>query len=136
MSESVFGTVKTEPITANELYVSNVSADGVTFNPDGDMTDFSIGWKDKISNMKFNETKTTDGFNFGEMFTGKNIGGTLQGVGAIGGALASAYGIHETKKFNKDMLDMEKKRVGRETKRQDDKQAKYEAVWATDDTST
>ncbi len=130
MSESVFGTVKTTPVTASDVFANGIGADGTSFMPSGNTASFQGGWQNKINNMKFNN-QPSKGFNFGEMFSGKNLGGTLQAIGAIGGALASVYGVHEQKKFNKDMLGMEKNRVARETKRQDDKQAKYEAVWAT-----
>lgn len=68
-------------------------------------------------------------FDFGEMFSGENIGGTLQGIGAIGGALASIYGIREQSKFNDDMLDMEKKRVNKEYEKAEKKQTNYDKVW-------
>ena len=134
MSKSIFGTVNKNPITANNLYASDISTDGTTFNTNGNAA-FQGGWKNNIDNMEFSQTNP-DGFNLGNMFSGKNVGSTLQGIGAIGGALASVYGMQQQNKFNDDMLDMEKKRVSTENKRRDKKQAAYEAVWATSDEVT
>ncbi|QDF28995.1 hypothetical protein [Halarcobacter anaerophilus] len=72
---------------------------------------------------------TENGFDFSNMFTSENLGGTLKGIGAVGGALASIYGASQQKKFNEDMLDMEKKRVNREYAKADAQQAEYDAVW-------
>ncbi len=63
------------------------------------------------------------------MFSGKNIGGTLKGAGAIVGALSDIYGTIEQSKFNKEMLNMEKNRVARNNARQDQLQANYEGAW-------
>lgn len=84
-------------------------------------------------NMNNNNNST---FDFGKMFSADNIGGTLQGIGAIGGALASIYGVHEQSKFNDDMLDMEKDRVNKEYARRDKQQAEYDKVWKKEETAT
>lgn len=98
--------------------------------------DTGAGVNTSFTDMYFKNTaidmpKTTqsDTNFFGDAFSGKNIGGTLQGIGAIGGALASVYGISEQKKFNEDMLDMEKDRVAKEYEKRDKQQSEYDAVW-------
>lgn len=78
---------------------------------------------------KLNKNLETQNSINADYFSAKNLGSTLGHIGTIGGALASVYGIHEQKKFNKDMLDMEKNRVARENKRVDDAQANYDKVW-------
>jgi TctA family transporter len=78
---------------------------------------------------KLNKNLETQNSINGDYFSAKNLGSTLGSIGAIGGALASVYGMHEQKKFNKDMLEMEKDRVARENKRVDDAQANYDKVW-------
>ena len=78
---------------------------------------------------KLNKNLETQNSINGDYFSAKNLGSTMGSIGAIGGALASVYGMHEQKKFNKDMLEMEKDRVARENKRVDDAQANYDKVW-------
>ena len=63
------------------------------------------------------------------MWSGKNIGGTMQGVGAVAGAIGSMMAVYETKKYNKKILDMEEKRVAKANKKADDKNTEYENVW-------
>lgn len=63
------------------------------------------------------------------LFSGENFGSTMGTIGSIGSALASIYGIYEQKKFNNDMLDMEKKRVSRENTKVDKQQEEYDKVW-------
>ena len=72
---------------------------------------------------KLNKNLETQNSINADYFSAKNLGSTMGSIGAIGGALASVYGMHEQKKFNKDMLEMEKDRVARENKRVDDAQA-------------
>lgn len=78
---------------------------------------------------KLNKNLETQNSINGDYFSAKNLGSTMGSIGAIGGALANVYGMYEQKKFNKDMLDMEKNRVARENKRVDDAQANYDKVW-------
>lgn len=78
---------------------------------------------------KLNKNLETQNSINADYFSAKNLGSTMGSIGAIGGALASVYGMHEQKKFNKDMLEMEKNRVARENKRVDDAQANYDKVW-------
>ena len=78
---------------------------------------------------KLNKNLETQNSINADYFSAKNLGSTLGNIGAIGGALASVYGMYEQKKFNKDMLEMEKNRVARENKRVDDAQANYDKVW-------
>jgi len=56
-------------------------------------------------------------------------GGVLGGIGAIGSALANVYAVYQQKKFNKEMLNMEKQRVAKENQRRDAQQGNYDAVW-------
>ena len=78
---------------------------------------------------KLNKNLETQNSINADYFSAKNLGSTMGSIGAIGGALANVYGMHEQKKFNKDMLEMEKNRVARENKRVDDAQANYDKVW-------
>lgn len=66
-----------------------------------------------------------------DYFSAKNLGSTLSSVGAVGSALANVYGMYEQKKYNKDMLNMEKDRVNKENMRRDTQQAEYDKVWKT-----
>ena len=78
---------------------------------------------------KLNKNLETQNSINADYFSAKNLGSTMGSIGAIGGALANVYGMYEQKKFNKDMLEMEKDRVARENKRVDDAQANYDKVW-------
>ena len=78
---------------------------------------------------KLNKNLETQNSINADYFSAKNLGSTLGHIGTIGGVLASVYGMYEQKKFNKDMLEMEKNRVARENKRVDDAQANYDKVW-------
>jgi len=73
--------------------------------------------------------KSAVGFDLGNMFKANNIGGTLQGIGAIAGAAAGIYDAHNKKKYQDKVFGMEEKRVARETERQDKQQANYEKVF-------
>jgi hypothetical protein len=64
------------------------------------------------------------------MFSGKNIGSTLQGGGAIVGALSGIYGTLKQEKFNKEVLGMEKDRINRNIAREDKLQKNYQGVWS------
>lgn len=57
------------------------------------------------------------------------VGSTLQGIAAVAGALASIYGVRQQKKYQDEMLSMEKARVQRNVDRQNKAQAEYEKVW-------
>lgn len=61
--------------------------------------------------------------------TGGGFGSTLQGIGAVTGALASIYGIHEQKEYQDKVLGMEEKRVADNNARRDKQQAEYDKVW-------
>ncbi len=63
------------------------------------------------------------------MWSGKNIGGTMQGIGAVAGAIGSMMAVHETKKYNTKILDMEEKRIDKANKKADDKNTEYKSVW-------
>lgn len=65
----------------------------------------------------------------GGYFSSANLGGTLQGIGAVAGALASIYGMQQQKKFNKEILNMEKQRVAKENRIADERQSNYDKVW-------
>lgn len=64
------------------------------------------------------------------MFSSSNIGSTLKGGGAVIGALSSIYGTLEQTKFNKEALGMEKDRINRNIKREDQLQKNYQGVWS------
>lgn len=88
-----------------------------------------------IFNMFGDNSSKTSGDNSGEinndgMFSGKNIGSTLKGGGAIVGALSSIYGTLEQNKFNKEVLGMEKDRINRNIAREDKLQKNYQGVWS------
>ena len=38
------------------------------------------------------------------MWSGKDIGGTMQGIGAVAGAIGSMMAVYETKKYNKKSI--------------------------------
>jgi len=63
------------------------------------------------------------------MWSGKNIGGTMQGIGAVASAIGNMMAVHETKKYNKKILDMEEKRLAKANKKADEQNAEYESVW-------
>lgn len=119
-----------KPKSRTDDAASNMNLDidttGDWFSFDGKTGSPSVKSTLKMDNYKAN----TDTNFFGDMFSSDNIGGTLQGIGSIGGALANIYGVHEQKKFNDDMLSMEKDRINRENKKTDKQQANYDAVWA------
>ena len=81
----------------------------------GDM--FNFGSSNKTTDT--NDTKESGG----------GFGSTLQGIGAVTGALASIYGIREQKKYQDEVLGMEKERVAKNEARRDAKQAEYDKVW-------
>jgi hypothetical protein len=87
------------------------SNDGI-FGGFGDLFNF-------VSSNNSTDTKTSGG----------SLGGALQGIGAVTGALASIYGIHEQKKYQDEVLGMEKERVAKNEARRDAKQAEYDKVW-------
>jgi hypothetical protein len=127
-----------EPNQDWTVFKPKVTTESTAFDFDFDIdSTINNSWTQPKSSIEQNAarifSKNTDtsgsGFDFGNMFSGKNIGGTLQGIGSISGALASIYGISEQKKFNEDMLDMEKQRVAKEYEKRDNKQAEYDAVW-------
>lgn len=62
-------------------------------------------------------------------FAGKNIGSTMQGIGAISTALANVYATKQQQKYQNKVLDMEKARVADEKKQRDKQQSAYDSVW-------
>lgn len=126
-----------QEVNFNDLFVTDIGTDGVvnagTATVDGIMPMPEVNVMDTTSNWD----NMTNFFNSGGA-TGKESGGslgsTLQGVGAITGALASVYGISEQKKYQKEVLNMEKERVAKNEARRDTKQAEYDKVWGGDDT--
>ncbi|MFV0561896.1 hypothetical protein [Malaciobacter mytili] len=126
------GKVTTLPSVFNQDAASspNMQVDTI----DANWYEFGVDGTPQIKNSSYqinteNSTQKTNTQNAGGMFSSGNIGGTLQGIGAIGGALASIYGISEQKKFNEDMLDMEKDRVAKEYAKRDKQQSEYDSVW-------
>lgn len=110
------------------------AATSIDFNFDNwmDTTKINTGIETnatKNTSIDMPKTAQSNSNFFGDLFSGKNIGGTLQGIGAIGGALASIYSVREQKKFNEDMLNMEKDRVAKEYAKRDKQQSEYDAVW-------
>ena len=53
----------------------------------------------------------------------------MQGIGAVAGAIGSMMAVHETKKYNKKILDMEEKRITKANKKADDKNVEYSEVF-------
>lgn len=75
----------------------------------------------------FSSDSTTAGADKTKASSG--VGSTLQGIGAVADALASIYGVRQQKKYQDEMLSMEKDRVQRNIDRQNKAQAEYEKVW-------
>lgn len=140
MAESVFPMVTDTSVTSKN--VSNVGLpEDFYMNVDGDIVKgagtssadgglwggFGDGFKLEMPSFDFGFGTGTD------TKTGKDTGGgfgsTLQGIGAVTGALASIYGIHEQKKYQDEVLGMEKERVAKNEARRDAKQAEYDKVW-------
>ena len=69
-------------------------------------------------------SKTSSG-----MFSGDNIGSTMQGIGSIATAAAGIYDAHNKKKYQDKVFGMEEQRVARATERQDKQQAAYDKVF-------
>lgn len=65
----------------------------------------------------------------GDLFSGNNIGSTMQGIGAVAQAAAGVYDMHNKKKYQDKVFSMEEKRVNRANERQDKQQAAYEKVF-------
>lgn len=55
----------------------------------------------------------------GGMFSGANLGSTLQGVGSIVGAIGSYFGMRDQRKYQDKLFNMEKERIENEKARQD-----------------
>lgn len=133
-----------QEVNFNDLFLTDVTADGaLATNPaatnGGSWEGFSSGFEPKMPEFDFGfgsssgagteiakGIETTKGKE-----TGGSLGSTLQGVGAITGALASIYGIREQKKYQDEVLGMEKERVAKNEARRDTKQAEYEKVWGS-----
>lgn len=128
-----------QEVNFNDLFVTDIGTDGaigasgstavseVTPMPDIKVADTTSNW-DSMSNL-FNSRSSTGGAKDTNKDKGGGFGSTLQGVGAITGALASVYGIREQKKYQDEVLGMEKERVATNEARRDKKQAEYEKVW-------
>lgn len=135
-----------QEVNFNDLFLTDVTTDGaLATNPastnGGSWEGFSNGFELKMPEFDFGlgsssgagteivqRTETTK-----DKETGGSLGSTLQGVGAITGALASIYGIREQKKYQDEVLGMEKERVAKNEARRDTKQAEYEKVWGATD---
>lgn len=127
-----------QEVNFNDLFLTDVTTDGaLATNPaatnGGSWEGFSSDFELKMPEFDFGfgssgsgSTEITKGKE-----TGGNLGSTLQGVGAITGALASIYGIREQKKYQDEVLGMEKERVAKNEARRDTKQAEYEKVWGS-----
>lgn len=124
--------------------VSNVALPKEYYlNVDGDMVQGSVGTSSsggffdsfgktmdfKMPEFDFDFGFGTDAKGADGKSTGGGFGSTLQGIGAVTGALASIYGIHEQKKYQDEVLGMEKERVAKNEARRDAKQAEYDKVW-------
>lgn len=117
--DRMFGQNTTDDVTVDEIIDYDT---GAKLNIDGSIKPIT-----KVDTSGYKPTtKDTS-----SMWSGKNIGSTMQGIGSIGGAIASVYGISEQSRFNKDMLQMEKDRVAKNEATRDKKQAEYDAVWKT-----
>lgn len=123
-----------QEVNFNDLFVTDIgtdgaistgttAVDGVVPMPEIKVMDTTSSW-DNFTNF-FNTGAKTDT----KSESGGGFGSTLQGIGAVTGALASIYGIHEQKKYQKEVLNMEKERVAKNEARRDAKQAKYDKVW-------
>lgn len=123
-----------QEVNFNDLFLTDVTTDGALATNQAATSNGS--WEGFSSDFKL-ETPTYD-FGLGGgtadgKTTGGGLGSTLQGVGAITGALASIYGIREQKKYQDEVLGMEKERVAKNEVRRDTKQAEYEKVWGATD---
>lgn len=130
-----------QEVNFNDLFLTDVTTDGAlatnqAATSNGSWEGFSSDFKFEAPTFDFGlgtsgssgGTETTKGKE-----TGGSLGSTLQGVGAITGALASIYGIREQKKYQDEVLGMEKERVAKNEARRDTKQAEYEKVWGATD---
>jgi len=66
---------------------------------------------------------------YGDLFSSKNIGSTLQGIGAVTQGIAGVYQTYLTNKYQKDVLGLEKDRVAKEDARIKKAQKAYENVF-------
>jgi hypothetical protein len=125
------GAIKPKIKTVWDNGMSNMESpvleSGVTFEGAGEAMSPSFAKSKGMDGLA--DTKSAGGFDFGNMFKVENIGGTLQGIGAIAGAAAGIYDAHNKKKYQDKVFAMEEKRVARETERQDKQQANYDKVF-------
>ncbi|MDD2290677.1 MAG: hypothetical protein PHV52_00225 [Aliarcobacter sp.] len=118
------GIVKDTTVTnSSNSDIADISGSTALKNTTSNPSSF---WEGIKSSFGGEETTTTDD----GMFSGANIGSTLKGGGAVVGALAGIYGTLEQTKFNKEVLGMEKDRINRNIKREDQLQKNYEGVWS------
>lgn len=55
---------------------------------------------------------------FGDMFSGKNLGSTLSGVGSIVGGIGSWIGMEKQADYQDKVFDMEEERIADEKEKQ------------------
>lgn len=136
MADGVFPMVTDTSVASKN--VSNVGLpEDFYMNVDGDIvkgagTSSADGglWGGFGDGFKFEMPSFDFGFGTGtDTKTGGGLGSTLQGIGAVTGALASIYGIREQKKYQDEVLGMEKERVAKNEARRDQQQAEYDKVW-------
>lgn len=123
-----------QEVNFNDLFVTDIGTDGVintgttavnevyTPMPSTQVMDTTSLWDSSMNFLNSGGGKTTKE-------SGGGFGSTLQGIGAVTGALASIYGIREQKKYQDEVLGMEKERVAKNEARRDAKQAEYDKVW-------
>lgn len=105
--------------------IDNVFADPMTTTNPTNTTFGTATPKAPVGNTTTPPKNTnTDG-----AFAGKNIGSTMQGIGAISTALANVYATKQQQKYQNKVLDMEKARVADEKKQRDKQQSAYDSVW-------
>jgi|GEM_PF-3986792 len=113
-------------LQAPDIYGSEFDFSGLPSMNIG-LTNNNSRQKQGVSTRQSKEDNPKTNFNLGV-----GGGGVLGGIGAIGSALANVYAVHQQKKFNKEMLNMEKQRVAKENQRRDAQQGNYDAVWKVD----
>lgn len=130
----VGGVPVAQEVNFNDLFVTDIGSDGainataggvdvVTPMPEIKVMDTTGAW-DSTKNFVNTGAKTS-----GDSKESGGFGSTLQGIGAVTGALASVYGIQQQKKYQDKVLKMEEDRVEKNEARRDEKQAAYEKVW-------
>jgi len=111
----------------NDSFIFN---NDISINPDKNFMGDTISYEPKAFENDLNITKN-DSFNWDTLFDSKNLSGTLQGVGAVTGAVGQIYQSFLTKEYQDDIFKLEKNRVDKETKKQDKQQDEYDKVWSS-----